>query len=333
MAETGASPPNRPIDPCLESLAAARGEQVDCEIEFLILRVAQPLIGSILSRFKGLGAGLAPQDVDDLTSTIHLRLVAKLRTLPGATEPIAAFEKYVATLTYNAVNDHLRRAFPARARLKNRLRYTLTHDRRLALWPVEAVFVAGLSDWLGATQSASDVMLPQASSSPAMRQGDRIGDALVAIFRATQSPVIFDALVTFTARLWHITETETVESDRSATAMHAVNGATHLETREDLRLLWREIQELRPMQRKALLLNLRSSDAVNVASLIVLTGTARFDDVAAVLEMSPEALAAIWYDLPLDDLRIASMLQVTRPQVINLRKAARQRLARRMFTS
>ncbi len=332
MSETGASHPNRRIDPCLESLSAARGEQVDCEIEFLILRVAQPLIVSILSRFKGFGTGLAPQDVDDLTSTIHLRLVAKLRTLPGATEPIAVFEKYVATLTYNAVNDHLRRAFPARARLKNRLRYTLTHDRRLALWPVDAVFVAGLSDWLGAAESASDVMLPEASSSPAMRQGDRIGDALVAIFRATQSPVIFDALVTFTARLWQITEAEPVDADRSAMATH-VNGETHLATREDLRLLWREIQELRPMQRKALLLNLRSSDAVNVASLIVLTGTARFDDVAAVLEMSPEALAAIWYDLPLDDLRIASMLRVTRPQVINLRKAARQRLARRMFTS
>ena len=87
------------------------------------------------------------------------------------------------------------------------------------------------------------------------------------------------------------------------------------------------------MQRKALLLNLHAQDAGNVASLIVLTGIARFDDVAAALEMSPEALAEIWNQLPLDDLRIASMLQVTRQQVINLRKSARQRLVRRMSAS
>ena len=71
-------------------------------------------------------------------------------------------------------------------------------------------------------------------------------------------------------------------------------------------------------------------EVIVFASLIVLTGIALFDDLAAVLEMSPEALAAIWNDLPLDDLRIASMLQVTRQQVINLRKSARQRLERRM---
>lgn len=325
-------PEVRPIDPRLERLFAAHGEQVDREIEFLILEVAQPLVASILSRYKGPGAGLAPHEFDDLTSTVHLRLVAKLRTLPGAADPIAEFERYVATLTYNVVNDHLRRVFPARTRLKNRLRYTLTHDGRLALWPVDALLVAGSSDWRGAVRYASEVMLADAAYSAAMRQSDRIGDALVAIFGATRSPVIFDALVTFTARLWHITEAETEEADRSATPAHAVNGAASLETRQYLRILWREIQELRPMQRKALLLNLRASDAGNVTSLIVLTGVARFDDLAAALEMPPEALAAIWNDLPLDDLRIASMLQVTRQQVINLRKSARQRLERRMAT-
>jgi hypothetical protein len=321
------------MDPRLESLAAARGEQIDREIEGLILRVAQPLIVSVLSRYKGPGAGLAAQDVDDLTSTIHLRLVAKLRTLTGAAEPIADFEKYVATLTYNAVNDHLRRVFPARTRLKNRLRYTLVHDPRLALWSVDALPIAGLSDWLGARESVSAVMLAEGSDSPEMRRGDRIGDALVAIFGATRSPVVLEALVDFTARLWHITEAESEEAGRRATAPRAVNGASDFETRDYLRVLWREIQELRPMQRKALLLNLRAQDAGNVASLIVLTGTARFDDVAAALEMPPEALAAIWNELPLDDLRIASMLQVTRQQVINLRKSARQRLERRMSTS
>jgi hypothetical protein len=46
--------------------------------------------------------------------------------------------------------------------------------------------------------------------------------------------------------------------------------------------------------------------------------------------MSAENLAAIWNDLPLEDIRIAELLQLTRQQVINARKSARERLARRL---
>jgi hypothetical protein len=38
----------------------------------------------------------------------------------------------------------------------------------------------------------------------------------------------------------------------------------------------------------------------------------------------------MWESLPLDDTAIADRLNLTRQQVINLRKAARMRLARRM---
>jgi hypothetical protein len=45
--------------------------------------------------------------------------------------------------------------------------------------------------------------------------------------------------------------------------------------------------------------------------------------------MTADDLAGLWHELPLDDRRIAERLAVTRQQVINLRKAARARLARR----
>lgn len=322
----------RAADPLLESLMNARGAQVECELEFLVVHVANPLIASILARYKRVGSGLARQDIDDLTSTIHVRLIAKLRTLPGAADAIESFEKYVATLTYNVIHDHLRKLFPARTRLKNRLRYVLTHDARLALWTAGEVLLAGMNAWRGSARGSHNVPVTHASSSSVMRKSDRASDALVAIFEATGSPIIFDALVSFTAMLWQVTDADPEKVDRSeiAAATHGMNDVSQLETREYLRVLWREIQALRPMQRKALLLNLRASDTVNVVSLIVLTRTARFDELAAALEISPESLAASWNDLPLDDLRIASMLQVTRQQVINLRKSARQRLERRM---
>jgi len=61
-----------------------------------------------------------------------------------------------------------------------------------------------------------------------------------------------------------------------------------------------------------------------------LTGVASLRVVAEALEMSAPALAGIWNDLPLDDAAIAGRLGLTRQQVINLRKSARERLARRM---
>ena len=52
--------------------------------------------------------------------------------------------------------------------------------------------------------------------------------------------------------------------------------------------------------------------------------------MAAAVGLSPESLAELWNRLPLEDTGLAEILDVTRQQVINLRKSARERLARRM---
>jgi hypothetical protein len=77
------------------------------------------------------------------------------------------------------------------------------------------------------------------------------------------------------------------------------------------------------------LLNLRAESGSNVLALLIVTGVATFDAVAAALEMTPQGLGAIMHELPWDDLTIAKHLSVTRQQVINLRKSARKRLGRR----
>jgi hypothetical protein len=65
-------------------------------------------------------------------------------------------------------------------------------------------------------------------------------------------------------------------------------------------------------------------------TLLPLTGIATLRDIAHVLEIAPQKLAEVWNALPLDDLSIGELLRVSRQQVINLRKSARERLARRM---
>ena len=70
-----------------------------------------------------------------------------------------------------------------------------------------------------------------------------------------------------------------------------------------------------------------------MAPILQLEGlTRRFGGVTAVdaLALSVERLAEFFNRLPLDDATIAEHLNLTRQQVINLRKSARERLARRL---
>jgi hypothetical protein len=91
-----------------------------------------------------------------------------------------------------------------------------------------------------------------------------------------------------------------------------------------------EICGLPRPQRVALLLNLRDAQRRDALTLLPLIGIASLRDLANVLEIEPQRFAEIWNALPLDDLSIGALLRISRQQVINLRKSARERLARRM---
>jgi RNA polymerase sigma factor (sigma-70 family) len=315
-------------DPRLGPMVDSGGAEAEIE---RVLETAAPLIRKIVSRYFRTG-GDPSQDADDLVASINLRLLHKLRRMPsGSGEEIQDLDKYVAMLSYNVVNDQLRRRFPERTRLKNRVRYVLTHDPRLALWNAPAGMAAGLKQWSGATAAVTAVPLDRDQATRRMRDRDRPADALHALLTVIETPVELEALVDYIAALWDVIDLPPPDPERLA-EQHAGQQVApeQLERRELLRALWLEIEQLRPMQRKALLLNLRDEESVNVVALLVLTGVARFDDVAKALEISPEELSEIWNELPLDDLRIGELLNVTRQQVINLRKSARERLSRRV---
>jgi hypothetical protein len=80
----------------------------------------------------------------------------------------------------------------------------------------------------------------------------------------------------------------------------------------------------------ALLLNLREADGRGCLALFPGTGVASLRQIADALEFPAERFAELWPRLPLDDATIAGLLELTRQQVINLRKSARERLARRL---
>jgi hypothetical protein len=88
------------------------------------------------------------------------------------------------------------------------------------------------------------------------------------------------------------------------------------------------IRDLPLLQRRALLLYARDANGGSAIPLLVFTGIATLDEIAGVLDFTRAQLEPWWDRLPLADLDIADLLGITRPQVIGLRRAARERLER-----
>jgi len=280
----------------------------------------------VVQRFVRSGELIGRQDAQDIVGTVMLRLVQRLHAAEaGAEPPIESVPDYVAALTFNAVNDHFRTRNPERARLRNRLRYALSHDRRLALWTIAEHLAGGLSAWRGA-QTARREAWPMPESLAARADADRPAEALVALFQAAGEPFLLRALLDTLAPLW----LRQLPQIRLAAPIDRPTPLDTVQWRSLLAALWSEIAQLRPLQRKALLLNLRDVESEHALDLFVAVGTASMEEIARALEMPPDQLAAVWNELPLDDLRIADMLALTRQQVINLRKSARERLTRRL---
>jgi predicted DNA-binding protein (UPF0251 family) len=102
--------------------------------------------------------------------------------------------------------------------------------------------------------------------------------------------------------------------------------STKYEHNQLLRLIWDAICTLSKPQQKAMLFGMRVVQGRSALVLFQLTGRASLPQLAVALELSVEELEAMSEQLPLKDVEIAARLGITRQQVINLRKSARERL-------
>jgi hypothetical protein len=144
-------------------------------------------------------------------------------------------------------------------------------------------------------------------------------------------PVDLDDLVRVAAAAWDTSaEAGTDAATAAAEASPAPRLDAALDCRRYLARLWEEVRQLPTRQRTALLLNLRDPQGHDMLELFTVTGTASLRGLAEVLDMPADTLAALWSELPLDDARLAERMRLTRQQVANLRKCARERLARRL---
>lgn len=308
------------------SLDSPSGTDDKPPVERLLGERAEGVISRVIAqRFRSGRIGkLRPEERDDLRSTAMLRVLQRLRSCDAAA--IENFDGYVAMVTLHACDDLVRERMPRRTSAKNRVRYVLGHDRRFAQWAAGGETICGFQEWRGAQAFATTVTAAEVAHTI----GDRdVARTLSAILSAAGQPVEIDAVVNCAAELWQMVDAPAAAIDDEKERAGVTEPERDIENRELLVKLWQEIRRLNRPQRVALLLNLRDEGGP-ATDLFPLLGVASVAEIAEAVELTPAEFAPLWRELPLEDLRIASLLGVNRPQVINLRKAARERLSRRM---
>jgi len=336
-------------DPILLPLLRAEGaEPAEAIIARLISEHTLPVVTRVIRTklLEGWSHDIwDEQKAEELQADVVVRLLARLKDfqVDPKKNAIKNWCSYVSGAAHHACYEYLREKFPQRHSLKNKLRYALETRPGLAAWEVDGDLRCGLAAWRGRRDDCSDRFRQVLMGSrvpdlgiemPTGRSGGDLARLVELLVAWAGGPVSLDDLVNIVARLWRVENQawRSLDDPNVASAIDAgvlrseFDPIGRLSDREDLKALWSEIRDLPINQRAALLLNLRG-DAI---MLLPVTGIASIRDIAAVLGRPPAEFAQLWAKLPLDDAAIAQNLRVSRQQVINLRKSARERLKRRM---
>jgi hypothetical protein len=343
--------PGGAADPDVEALRSAATDAEAAELlRGLIAVRVTPVVTDVVRR--RMRDARDRQEQDDLVNDAILQLLVKLQKMRASVggAPIADVASYAAVVADRVCSAHLRRKWPQRSRLKNRIRYVMTRDPVLrAIEQLRGGYICGLRAWPEPWTESGIKRLQELRVGAAGAAASAIGGGdpsrlplarlVERLLRFARGPVDLDDLVSATAGLLAVNEqpqpTRGPDSDEFTPWPRTIPDPARpvLDRLGDaafLREMWRELRLLPVNQRTALLLNLRDDEGRDMASLLPLVGVASLGEIAACLEVPMGDLRSLWHQLPLDDLAIAARLSLTRQQVINLRKSARDRLARRL---
>lgn len=335
----------------LAPFLTAESESISDELlRAIIDEHADPIIKKILRsklRVSLNGRGTQQnQDALEIAGDLRASIISTLRALrqnPNKAA-IANFSDFVALKTYSACADYFREKHPQRWRLKSLLRRRLQQNPRFALWQGEDKrWYAGFSADERRQETGAEAEAPDASESDTHPTDNRLSAAqmksdefLGVLFEHSGQPIVFDEVVKTAAETWHIHDppAESIDTGDSERDEQFTSSEPRVDLALEQRLffeqVWFEVCQLPVLQRAALLLNLRDSSDGGVISFLPFLGVASKEELARLLELPYADFHKLWNELPLDDLRIAQMFGITRQQVINLRKTARERLARKM---
>src|ERR1043166_324497 len=171
----------------LPYLQASDESERQQHLDELLLVHAAPVVRQALRRRLGFyvdqrGTNPHNHDAEDLYQEIMAKIVQALHDLRGssATTDIQNRKQYGSRIASKACNDVLRTKSPARARLKNNLRFLLTNHRDFAVWKMESETVSGFalwrdtSEWISSEKAVADFDERLANFRPGQFPGQNI---------------------------------------------------------------------------------------------------------------------------------------------------------------
>lgn len=344
------------IDDRLRPLLTADGERHELLLQEVIEKDVRPLIQKIIGAKLHVssteGHDSAGRDVlEDLCQEAVFKLIEHLRRFCRQPDEYAvkSLDDFVAKIAFNAYNKYLRQKYPLRHRLKRQIYYLLNNRAELSLWKEGLRWISGLAVWRGRRPAQRhspmlDGLMLEDSVFAASRLGGQalstvsLDRLLVQLFHWLTHPLEFNLLVDTVADLLKIKDqpyTDDFEEEKDKQIASSAGKQpvllTRLEFQEVLKQTWQEIMILREKQRWALLCHLRDEQGEGLIVMFASCGIATPQQIAETLGISLEELKGLWSSFPLRDSAIAARLGVTVQQVINLRKSARERLARRVM--
>lgn len=335
----------------LPYLRATDDSERQQHLDELLLVHAAPVVRQALRRKLGFyvdqrGTNPHNQDAEDLYQEIVAKIVQALHDLrnPSAKPDIQNLKQYVARIASNACNDVLRTKSPARARLKNNLRFLLTNHRDFAVWKIESETLAGFAVWRDTSKTLSsqrelfdiEERLPNFRSSRLNREDIKevpLTRIAAELFQWIGSPIELDTLVNVVATLLDVKDhpVQSLDDHTLADIETRIDGSTlhsvsRLEEQALLRSLWQALRELSTDQRDVFCFGFEDQSGRDLFTVLLEAEVVTFNELAQELGRSTETIVGLWSRMPMNDEDIAVEMKTTRGQVYKWRFRALQRL-------
>ena len=305
----------------------------------LLIKRAIPVIEKCLrTKFQesaNNGFRLSEEDFKDLSNESCLRLMEKLSALRdfSDTEPIRDFEKYVAVIAFNTLNEFLSFGKPNWKSLKYKVRYALGKADDFESWnEKDVIYFCLIKNRRKKRQVLIEDLIILVREEFVNFRNAALPDLLYEIFEKAGSAIRLNESVAIVARLWAIEDLPDTSfedfRENIITSRHLRQN--DFEMRVELKQIWQEICELPPNQRIALLYNLRDEHGREMLLMFFNTKIASLHEIAGAMNLNFKDCAVILPQLPLTDKIIAEKMKLTAKQIANLRKVARENLRRRI---
>lgn len=320
-------------------------------LEELVLDEATPIVKKTMSYrlrfcFGRSVDSLRQPDAEDLLQDVLTKLLRRLEVLRARRDPIGIrdFRQYVVRVAANACNDYLRQKFPARARLKDKLRDLLDRHPDFAIWrrDTEEEFWCGFDSWRESRPSRASVDRAHrlevdphamgASLSGGVAKQRPFSGMVAELLNWIGGPIEFEALVGLMAALHGIKGNPVTGFDerqrtyRTRFQHPAIECVTRIEKRELLQEVWEAICELPAGQRQTFFLGFSDMNGDDLLSLMLDVEIGTPVEIATHLEFPLDRLIDLWKEMPLDNATLAMVLGVSRQQISKWRYRAHRRL-------